>query len=123
MVAALCNVGEEDPPVRVTVDEKCISEKLLSHFVSRNTKTFFASMDIPQDFLFQDPSLWNTNEAYITAQCRVKKLQVVNDAAERSVAQIQTFNSAITNQEEQKQYVLQVVESHRQQFPEPQKMY
>ena len=23
-------------------------------------------MDIPQDFLFQDPSFWNSNEAYIT---------------------------------------------------------
>jgi len=40
-----------------------------------------------------------------------------NDAAERGVSLIENFNSVINNQEEQKQYLLQVVERHRQQFP------
>jgi len=52
-----------------------------------------------------------------------KKLKVVNDTGERGVALIQTFNSAVRKQEEQKLYLLQVVESHHQQFPEPPKNY
>jgi len=39
----------------------------------------------------------------------VRSLKVVNDAAERGVAMIQAFNG-VTNQEEQKQFILQVVE-------------
>ena len=45
-------------------------------------------------------------------------IKVVNDAAERGVALIQLFNAAITPQEEQKQFLLQVVEQHRQEFPD-----
>jgi hypothetical protein len=41
----------------------------------------------------------------------------VNDAVERGVALIQSFNAVLTNQEEQKQFLLQVVEKHRQDFP------
>ena len=40
----------------------------------------------------------------------------VNDVAERGVALIQMFNST-TKDEAQKQYLLQVVEQHQEQFP------
>jgi hypothetical protein len=52
---------------------------------------------------------------------KVKSLKVVNDAAERGVALIQTFNGILTNQEEEKQFLLQVVEKHRHDFPNPNK--
>ena len=68
------------------------------------------------DFLQEDPSSWDNNEYYRISCLRVQ-LKVVNDAAERGVSLIQNFNSIITNQEKQKQYLLQVVERHRQQFP------
>jgi len=45
----------------------------------------------------------------------------VNDAAERGIVLIQSFNGILTNQEEQKQNLLQVVEHHRQQYPNPNK--
>lgn len=41
---------------------------------------------------------------------------MVNDVAERGVALIQQFNTTITHDEEQKQYLLQIVESHRKKF-------
>ena len=68
------------------------------------------------DFLQEDPSSWDNNEYYRISCLRVQ-LKVVNDAAERGVSLIQNFNSIITNQEKQKQYLLQVVERHHQQFP------
>ena len=48
-------------------------------------------------------------------------LKVLNDSAERGIALASTFNSSITKQEEQKQYLYQVVEHHRKQFPNTKK--
>ena len=48
-------------------------------------------------------------------------LKVVNDTAERGVKLIQDYNSIITNDEDQKQYLLQVVQQHRRNFPDASK--
>ena len=42
---------------------------------------------------------------------------VVNDNAERGVALIKSFNTHLTKNEEQLQYILQIVEKHREIFP------
>ena len=47
----------------------------------------------------------------------VRRLNVTNDAAERGVALIQSFNSSITTDEEQKQFLLQIFEEHRRSLP------
>ena len=52
---------------------------------------------------------------------RVRALRVVNDFAERGIALIQDYNSAITTDKEQKQYLLQTVENHRKMFPDSRK--
>ena len=51
----------------------------------------------------------------------VRSVRVVNDLAERGVALIQQFNSSITRNEEQKQFLLQIVENHRKEFSMPTK--
>ena len=43
----------------------------------------------------------------------VRWLNVTNDAAERGVALIQSFNSSITSDEKHKQFILQIVAEHR----------
>jgi len=58
------------------------------------------------------PDTWSTDNDYIVGQRKVRSLKVVNDAAERGVALIQAFSGVLTNQEEQKQFLLQVVEKH-----------
>ena len=118
MVAALSKPSEDSPAPRVkSLDESTMSKLMLPDFVSSNTVKFFAAMQIEMDFLQQNPSVWQSNEHYISGYHKVQQLKVVNDAAERGVSLIENFNSVITNQEEQKQYLLQVVEQHRQQFP------
>ena len=118
MVAALSKLSEDNPKQRVeTLDEHIVSQRSLSHFMSMNPKKFFVAMQIETDFLQEDPSSWDNNEYYRISCLRVQQLKVVNDAAERGVSLIQNFHFIITNQEEQKQYLLQVVERHRQQFP------
>ena len=48
----------------------------------------------------------------------IRGLDVTNDAAERgALALIQSFNSRITTSEEQKQFLLQIVEEHRRSLP------
>ena len=50
-----------------------------------------------------------------------QSVKVVNNLAERGVALVQEFNSSLTRNEEQKQYLLQLVEHHKGQFAEPTK--
>lgn len=52
--------------------------------------------------------MWGENEQYKRGQEIIGSLQVVNDTAERGVKLIQEFNSRITKNEDQKQYLLQV---------------
>jgi len=40
----------------------------------------------------------------------------VVDAAERRITLIQSFNSVLTNQQEQRQFLLQVVAKHRREY-------
>jgi len=51
----------------------------------------------------------------------VTGLKVVNDTAERGVKLIQDFNSCLTKDEEQRQYLLQVVSECRHIFPDSSK--
>ena len=48
---------------------------------------------------------------------KVQRLKIVNHLAERGVALIQAFNPVLTKQEDQRRYLLHVVEEHRKQFP------
>src|SRR6218665_53631 len=92
------------------MDEGFVSQLTLSNVVSFNTKKFFDAMQIETDFLEEGPGRWDSNEHYMISHKRVQHLKVLNDAAERGVSLVQNFNSVITNQEEQKQYLPQIVE-------------
>src|SRR6218665_801338 len=109
-----CNLLTSRPETPTATD---VQVKQLCDFVYQHTRTLFTALDIPRDFLIHDPFARENNEAYIKAQKMLRGLKVVNDAAERGVALIQSFNSVITNQEGQKQYLLQVVEKHCLSFP------
>ncbi|KAG7165332.1 hypothetical protein Hamer_G007137 [Homarus americanus] len=63
------------------------------------------------------PIFWQTNAGYCKAQKKLKTMKVVNDVAERGVALIQDYIHVITKDEEQRQFLLQVVSDHRKNFP------
>src|SRR5437899_2076070 len=109
MVETLERVPHNDPPRRIKLDENSIMTKELPDFISINSRKLFVALDISQNFnLKEDPINWETNVDFSAAKRRVVQLKVVNDAAERGVALIQTFNGILSNQEEQKQFLLQV---------------
>lgn len=103
---------------RIDLDEAeiCLGQNLDS-FVTRNTLDFFQILHISTAFLQSDPSEWDQNDGYLSAVKVVKSLSVTNDVAERGVALMKEYNSTLTTDEVQKQYLLQVVEKHRKDYP------
>lgn len=116
MLSAMANhQGSADPKPRITLPEP--TGKTIADFVTTSTTNFFTILNLDTTFLQVDPEMWESSPSYLSAADVVCNLKVVNDLAERSVSLIQQFNSSLTRNEEQKQYLLQVVESHRKQFP------
>lgn len=70
------------------------------------------------DFLRESPNLWTDNDHYKEVWKIVKSLKVVNDLAERGVKLISDYNDLLTTDEDQKQYVLQVVSECRKLYPD-----
>lgn len=122
MVDSLQHPGPNEPPKRIQVELKSIECKQLEEFVSVNTMNFFEILELPTKFLTQvEPDQWDSDEGFQKAKQCAESLRVVNDVAERGVKLIQDFNLSITRNEEQKQYLLQVVSQHRALFPEAKK--
>ncbi|XP_046601323.1 uncharacterized protein LOC124295418 [Neodiprion lecontei] len=93
-------------------------DKDLSEFVSKNSLMLFEAFDLSYDFLEVDVSLWSNNESYRDNLDFFRRLSVVNDSAERGIALIEDYNNCLTKNEEQLQYLLQVVQEHRRSFPD-----
>ena len=120
MVALRENDGSDDPPRRISPFTELLT-KGLRDFVTKSTLKFFKFLDLQEEFMEHDPSKWVELEVYQRNQEVVRSVKVVNDLAERGVALIQEFNLSLTRNEEQKQFLLQVVEDHRKAFSAPTK--
>ena len=81
------------------------------------TKEFFSRYSISTDFLSKNPSTWKYDPSYKAGFDKLKNISVVNDVAERGVKLIHDYNNILTNDESEKQYVLQVVAQSRKTFP------
>jgi hypothetical protein len=106
---------------RVQVNDQFIAYFMkyeIEHFISSETNEFFNRFNFDISFLQKDPSTWPLDESYQNAFDIVKKLNVVNDAAERGIKLIEDYNNLLTKNEEQKQLVLQVVSDYRSHYPD-----
>ena len=65
----------------------------------------------------EHPATWSSNAEFLEMSETVSHLLVVNDAAERGIGMIKNYNSLITQQKEQKQFLLQVLEDHYKKLP------
>lgn len=70
---------------------------------------FFERFQINLDFLRASPTSWSENSHFKEGLKIVKLLKVVNDSAKRRMKLITDYNKLLTKDEEQKQFVLQVV--------------
>jgi len=119
MVKALDVEGSSNPLKRIDVDvtTASFSATTVADFVTNRSRSFFDQLSLSSDFLTVDPSEWDSRADYQLAADFVRSMKVVNDSAERGVSLMQTYNGILTKNEDQKQYLLQVIEQHRQKFP------
>lgn len=107
--------NEESQMFRLIIPQlrmESISEWSLNDFITENSINMFTRYGISTEFLNLDPSEWHTNEKYKTAQEILSKIQVTNDHAERGIGLLKRFNKLLVKDEEQAQYIYQVVSKH-----------
>ena len=109
--------GDEEPNKRIKIDLDTLREKDLHHFIAKNTTSFFHKLNLKTDFLELLIEEWHTDSSFRESQAAVQALSVVNDYAERGVSLIEEYSGRITRDEEQLQFLLQLVADHRKIFP------
>ena len=65
-----------------------------------------------------DPLTWCENENYKHGLRIAGNLRVVNGCSERGVKLISDYNNILTKKEDQKQYIVQILEDHRKRYPD-----
>jgi hypothetical protein len=76
---------------------------------------------LDESFLKNDPSTWDNIYSYKNALNIVTKLREVNDTAKRGIKLMEDYNTLLITNEEQKQFVLQIVSDYRKKFPDCEK--
>lgn len=94
----------------------------LSSFVTQRTAELFDLIlkngkEKAESFLKKESSEWEMDSTYLEMKHKVRQMKVVNDCAERGIALITSFNSSVTKDEKQKQFLLRLVDLHRKEFP------
>ena len=121
MVKSMQREGENEPLKRIKLATRLVPDCRLEDFVTQNTWGLFDKLGIETAFLEHDPESWSSNDDFQKGMEIVKNIKVTNDHAERAVALVQEFNKHITHDEDQLQFLLQVVSEHRRQFPDSKK--
>ena len=93
----------------------------LVHLIGPKSWFLFESLGVGTEWLRKSVQQWNLDEDYKEAEMFVRNVKVVNDVSERAVKLVQDFATSVSNDEQQKQYLLQVVEHHRKSIPTLQK--
>lgn len=85
----------------------------LSDFVSEKTQQFIEKFGLSSNFLKLDPSVWETSFSFDESWTFARDLCV----AERGVKFMKDYNKILTNDEEEKQKILQLVEAYHKKYP------
>ena len=96
-------------------------EKELDFFVNSRSFRFFERFGLNVEFLARECSTWSTNKSFIESRKKVLNIKVVNDCAERAVSLTKEYVNILSNDENQKQYLIQVVEEFRKQYTDANK--
>src|SRR6218665_4067843 len=116
MAKALDVVGSENPLKRINLDMSDVGERSIASFVTSSSLRFLELLHLPSEFLKSDPQEWDSRHDYQAAAKYVREMKVVNDCAERGVVLMQNYNSILTKNKDQKQYLLQVFEEHQRKY-------
>jgi len=89
-----------------------LSTKLI-HLIGKKSWLLFNLLNIDSDWLSLPPAHWKSDDDFQQAAMFVHNVKVVNDLSERAMKLITDF----ARDEEQRQFMLQVVEDHRRRVP------
>jgi len=115
------NISSNESTKRLKLNNSDMDEFIknkIDIFVNSGTRDFFKLFNLDESFLENDPSTWDNIHSFKNALNIVTKLRVVNDTSERVIKLMEDYNTLLTNNEEQKQFVLQIVSDYRKKFPD-----
>ena len=90
----------------------------MSNLLRPESHSLFSILGIITDWLAKPIEQWTEQPGYKEAEKFVCTVKVVNDTAERGVKLISEFATIITSDPEKREWLLQGVENHRQQYPD-----
>ena len=102
-------------------DKTSIANKTVADFITSASRRIFEAFDVNLNFLDKDPTEWEDDPTFQSSLKLASGIAVINDFAECGVALIQDYNQVLTKDEQQRQFLLQVVEWHRRHFPNAKK--
>lgn len=103
---------------KVRGNSALLTEKArLADFASKRSLQLLEKLEINTNFFTKNPDEWTDDQEYIKGQNIIRNLKVVNDLAERAVKLFEEFNKLLTNDEDEKQVLLQVIEANRKMVP------
>ena len=122
MVENLHASGSNQYQHRLLTLPKPLSSAVLPTCVSQRTSLVFDLVATNGNnkasiFLRQHPRDWNDDAAYRELKEAAMAMTVVNDCAERAIALMHQYNFSGTRNEEQKQFLLKLVQHHRAAYP------
>lgn len=95
-----------------------LAKKSLSDLVGPQSMPALLKLNLNIGFMFTvNPQEWNKSREYRKAKIIVSNLKVVNDAAERAIQTMSTFNECLTQKETEKQLLILVVADNRKRIP------
>ena len=104
-------------PVQLPQNKKGLDRKL-SDSVMDGSLFLFDKLGFAKDWLYMPVTTWETNENFCKMRTWVLNLRVTNDCAERGVKLISDYAKCLTKDSVDRQNLLQVVSSNRNQFPD-----
>ena len=118
MVTAIQNENIDSMDINTLdiTNSDLINNLTLNKLVTKNSKKFFTILNISSNFLNADPSTWENRDDYRLNCEIIKKLQVINDRAERCVALMSEYNLLLTQDEKKKQAIVKIVKEFREHF-------
>ena len=94
-------------------DSKLIDEdSKLIDFIGPETWFIFDALNLDKNWLYNSPESWSCNKG----RKFVANMKAINDAAKRGVKLHSDYASILTENEEQRASLLQVVEKHQKQY-------
>ena len=96
IASAMLQCGDNWSVQEIKLQQQDMDNVQLHQLVTASSSSALHLLGVDTAFLLQDPETWSDNPAFLNGRLNIDSIKVVNDAAERSVATMTSFNDSIT---------------------------